>query len=65
MLKETPLEGPTPMGAVGPTTTVLPDVIVLVVLMKTVDVEDAVLFTDETVLETELEVRGTLMVLFW
>lgn len=53
------------MGAVGPTTTVLPDVIVLVVLTKTVDVEDAVLFRDATVLETELVVRGALMVLFW
>ena len=43
----------------------LPDVIVLVVLTKTVDVEDAVLFRDATVLETELVVRGALMVLFW
>ena len=64
MLKEVP-ENPTPTGAVGPTTTVLPDVIVLVVLTKTVDVEDAVLFRDATVLETELVVRGALMVLFW
>jgi hypothetical protein len=58
------LEGPTPMGAVGPTTNVLPDVIVLVVLTKTVDVDEVVLFPETTVLETELEVRGTL-VLFW
>ena len=53
------------MGAVGPTTTVLPDVMVLVVLTKTVNVEDAVLFTDAATLETEVEVRGALMVLFW
>jgi hypothetical protein len=53
------------MGAVGPTTNVLPDVIVLVVLTKTVDVEGVVLFPETTVLETVLEVKGTLMVLFW
>jgi hypothetical protein len=53
------------MGAVGPTTNVLPDVIVLVVLTKTVDVDEIVLFAEITVLETELEVTGTLMVLFW
>lgn len=32
------------MGAVGPTTNVLPDVIVLVALKKTVDVDEIVLF---------------------
>lgn len=53
------------MGAVGPTTTVLPDVIVLVVLTRRVEVEDAVLFTDATVLDFELVVRGALTVLFW
>ena len=58
MLNETTLDGPTPMGAVGPTTIVLPDEIVLVVFTKMADVEDAVLFADATVLETELEVRG-------
>jgi len=65
VLKETTLEGPTPMGAVGPTTTVLPDVIVLVVLTKRVDVEDAVLLRDGIVLEMEVVVRGALTVLFW
>jgi hypothetical protein len=53
------------MGAVGPTTNVLPDVTVLVVLTKTVDVEEVVLFAGTTVLETKLEVKGTLTVLFW
>ena len=59
------VEGPTPMGAVGPTTNVLPDVIVLVVLTKTVDVEKIELFAATTVLETELVVKGVLTVLFW
>jgi hypothetical protein len=53
------------MGAVGPTTNVLPELIVLVVLTKTVEVDEIVLFAETTVLETELEVKGTLMVLFW
>jgi hypothetical protein len=53
------------MGAVGPTTNLLPDVIVLVVLAKTVDVDEIVLFAGITVLEMELKVTGTLMVLFW
>jgi hypothetical protein len=59
------LEGPTPIGAVGPTTNVLPDVIVLVVLTKIVDVEETELFAATIVLETELEVEGALIVLFW
>lgn len=53
------------MGAVGPTTIVLPDVIVLVVLTKRVEVEEAVLFIEAAVLEMELVVRGALIVLFW
>ena len=43
----------------------LPDVIVLVVLTKRVDVEDAVLLRDGIVLEMEVVVRGALTVLFW
>jgi len=53
------------MGAVGPTTNVLPDVIVLVVLTKTVDVEEIELFAATKVLETELVIKGVLTVLFW
>jgi hypothetical protein len=65
VLKDTTLEGPTPMGTVGPTTNVVPDLIVLVVLAKMVDVEEIVLFEATAVLETELEVKGALTVLFW
>jgi hypothetical protein len=53
------------MGTVGPTTNVVPDLIVLVVLAKMVDVEEIVLFEATAVLETELEVKGALTVLFW
>jgi len=53
------------MGAVGPTTNVLPDVIVLVVLTKTVDVEEIELFAATTALETELVVKEVVTVLFW
>lgn len=51
VLKEAMLEGPTPMGAVGPPEPMM----VVVVLTEMIDVEEAVLFPDAIELETELE----------